>query len=230
MPFPLVIASNTTNGTGAGTSVTVNLPAATGGRMLMVSLHRCAVAGAIGWPIGWVELVDASSDASDDQMAIAYKWTTGAEGATMTVTQGNGKFANLTWLIANAQDPTIQAPELSTVATGTSTSPNPTTVTPTGGTKDYLFLWLGGWEGEQTSPPASQPANYSGPIGANSGVAGVVATNCRVASAWRANQASSEDPGAWTISVSDDWTAYAMAIHPAFARRPTADHNNPAFL
>jgi len=105
-------------------------------------------------------------------------------------------------------------PQLSTVATGSSTTPDPTTCTPTGGAKEYLWLWVGGWEGEQTSPPASNPTNYSSPIGANSSTVGVVTTNVRVAAAQRNLIAASEDPGSWTISVTDDWTAYTVAIHP----------------
>lgn len=180
-------------------------------------LFRSAVAGAIGWPDGsWNEMFDASSDAADDQMALAWRKATGTESSTITLSSGNGKFAALAWRVAGAVDPTIRAPELSTVATGTSTTPDPSACTPTGGAKNYLWIWLGGWEGEQTSPPASNPTNYSqNRSGANSGTAGVVTTNCRVAIAARQFNAASQDPGSWTISVSDDWTAYTLAVHPA---------------
>jgi len=215
MAFPVDAARATTNGTGAGTSVTVNLPAGIVAGNVLVALHRCAVAGAIGWPTGWTELKDASVDAADDQQALAYRKADGNEGTTMTVTQGNGKFASIVWRITGAEDPAVQAPEVSADATGTSATPDPASLTPTGGAKDYLWLWLGGWEGEQTSPPAGNPTNYSNPDGANSGTGGAIATNCRVAGASRQLNAASEDPPSWTISVSDDWTAWTLALHPA---------------
>lgn len=164
----------------------------------------------------WTALVSAdATDASDDKTWIFYRWADGGEGADESaIVSPSSKLVAITWRITGAQNPVTQAPELSTIATGTSAVPNPTTVTPTGGLKDYLFLWLGAWEGEQTSPPASNPTSYVNPVGADTGIGGAVATNCRAAGASRALTAASEDPGSWTISVSDDWTAWAMAIHP----------------
>jgi hypothetical protein len=212
--FPEIVTTNTTNGTTAGTSVTVNLPGGLVAGNLLVSIHRAAGAGAIGWPTGWVELVESTADASDDVTAIAWKAVNGTEGATMTVTQGSQKFANICLQISGAYDPGQQPPQISTAATGTSTTPDPTLLTPTGGSKDYMWLWLGGWEGEQTSPPASNPSGYLGGQGADSGTASTAPTNCRVARAVRFETTASQDPGSWTISVSDDWTAWVMAVHP----------------
>lgn len=216
MPFPNIKTSATTNGTSASATPTVNLPATIGVGNILVVLFRVAVAGAIGWPDGtWNELFDASSDAADDQMALAWRKSTGTEGSTIGLTCTSGKFAAISLQIEGGQDPNIQAPQLSTVATGTSTLPDPTTCTPTGGAKDYLWVWLGGWEGEQTSPPTGDPTNFTGRLGADSGTVGAVTTNVRVATSTRQFNGASLDAGSWTISVSDDWTAYLMAIHPA---------------
>lgn len=231
--FPSVLLSATTSGTAAAASVTVNLPStAANQRVLMVVLHRCAVVGAIGWPdASWIELFDDASDLSDDQTACAYKWVTAPLASTITVTQGNGKFASVAFTVAGVADPTIRAPEVSTVAIGTSTTPDPTAVTPTGGAKDYLIAWLGGWSGEQTSPPTGNPANYSGRLGANSSTSGLPATNAQVAVSFRKVNTTSEDPGSWTISVAPaGWSAWALALHPAFLRRAAIDHLDPSYL
>lgn len=222
MTFPTLIAANT-NGTTATTTPVVNLPASIVAGQTVWVVIRVAAAGAIGWPDGtWNEMFDASADGADDQMAAAWRLADGTEGSTITLSSGSGKFAAIACKFSGASDPTVQPPELSTVATGTSTTPDPTTCTPTGGAKDYLWIWLGGWQGEQNSPPAGQPTNYTNPGngGAESGIAGAVATNCRVAIAERNLNAASEDPGSWTISASDDWTAYCMAVHPAGAAPP----------
>lgn len=218
MAFPVVDGTATTNGTTATATPVVNLPAGIGVGNTVIVLVRVAVAGVIGWPAGWTELFDASSDAADDQMAAAWRKADGTEGATITLSSGNGKFAAIAYDISTAEDPTVQAPQLSTVATGTGTTPDPTTCTPTGGAKDYLWLWIGGWENEQTSPPTGTPTNFTDSLGADSGIAGAVTTNCRVASARRSLNAASLDAGSWTISVSDDWTAYLLAVHPSTAQ------------
>ena len=215
MAFPVVESTATTPRTGAETTSPVTYPATVSPNALIVCIARVAVAGAIGWPGGWTELVEDSSDASDDVTAIAYKTAVGDEdGTTFNVTHGDGKSAYIVYSITGAADPASQAPQLSAVAVGTSTAPDPAALTPTGGAKDYLWLWLGGWEGEQTSPPANNPTNYTNPLGASTAAAGAATGNCRVASARRDLNAASEDPPSWTISASDDWSAWTMAVHP----------------
>lgn len=220
MAFPVVESTATTGRTAAETTSPITYPATVSPNALLVAIVRVTVAGAIGWPVEWTELVEDSSDASDDVTAIAYRVADGTEdGLTFNVTHGSGKLAGIVYSITGAADPAVQAPQLSTVATGTSASPDPTGLTPTGGAKDYLWLWLGVWEGEQTSPPTGNPTNYSTPLGASTGTGGAITTNCRVASAQRSVNQSTEDPGLWTISVSDDWSAWVMAVHPASTDR-----------
>lgn len=216
MAFPVVEDKIGTGGTSTASPTAVSYPATVSAGALLVCIARCAVVGAIGWPSGWNELVEDSSDGSDDVSAIAWKAADGSEGGTtFSVTHGTGKSAYIVYSITGAENPATQPPQISTVAVGTSTTPNPTLLTPTGGTKDYLWLWLGCWEGEQTSPPAGNPTDYSATLGASSGTAGAVTTNVRCASAQHTSTDSSEDAGSWTISASDDWTAWVMAVHPA---------------
>jgi len=218
MAFPSVASTATTSGTTATTSAVVNLPASiTAGQSLLV-LIRSSAGGATTFPAGWTKIVDDDSDASDgsDRTALAWRRADGTEGATITVTLGNsGRFAAIAWRITGARNPELSPPEVSNVTTGVSTSPNPGSLTPTGGAQDYLWFWMGGWEGIQTSPPASNPVNYSSDIlGADSGTIGGIVGNVRVASATRQLNATTEDPGSWTISSSDDWTAVTVAIYP----------------
>ena len=215
MAFPIVQTSATTNGTTASATATVNLPTGIVSGETLVGILRTAVAGAHGWPAGWTELFDSTADASDDNTSCAWRKADGTEGATISVSQGNGKYAAIVYRISGATDPTVTPPEFAALATGTSATPDPGALSPTGGAKDYLWLWLGGWEGEQTSPPAGTPTNYTDALGASSGVAGAITTNCRVASARRNLNAASEDPPFWSISVSDDWTATVVALHPS---------------
>lgn len=218
--FPLVAGIATTNGTSATTSPVINLPSGIRSGETLLMLIRNAAGGTITFPnedTDWIQLFEDSSDASNDTMALAWRKANETEGATTTATFGtSGKFAAIVYRILGAIDPIERAPEFAALVTGSSATPDPGAVTPTGGAKKYLLIWMGGWEGIQSSPPGtSMPAGYNSPVGADSGAAGGLATNCRVATGYREAEVSSEDPGSWTISASDDWTATVVAVHPA---------------
>jgi hypothetical protein len=213
--FPVVETTATTDGTTASTSAVVNLPASIASGDLLVMLHRAAGAGALSWPAGWTQLAQSTADGSDDVTGVAYRAASGSEGATATVTQGNVKFANLCYRISNAANPATQPPEINTAVTSASDIPNPGSLTPTGGAKDYLWLWMGGITGSGTWPPsAGDPANYTDPIQANTGSADTNPDNCEVFSVRRVLNAVSEDPPLWDLNSSDFWTAWTVAVHP----------------
>ena len=202
-----------TNGTAAAAVKTINYPPTVVAGDTIYCVIRTAALGAHAFPADWTVQID---NASVDQQAWAWRKADGTEGGgTFQVSSANAKFAALTAAFMGATDPTVTPPSVSAVTTGNSNVPDPPLLNPGVGAKDFLWLWTGGWEGEQTSPPAGNPANYVNPAGANSGTGGAVATNCRVAVAERALNAASEGPPFWTISAADDWMAVTVAIHPA---------------
>src|SRR3989304_2391920 len=217
MAFP-VATTATTNGSTATTSAVVNLPGSIVTGQTLLVLIRCALGGTHTFPAGWTEVFEDGSDGSDDTTSLAWRRADGTEGASITVTLGtSSKFSAISWLVAGARNPELSPPEISNITTGNSTNPNPGSLTPSGGAQDYLWFWMGGWEGTQTSPPSGNPTNYtSNVVGADTGSTGGVSTNCRVASASRQLNAATEDPGSWAISgVGDDWTAVTVAVYPA---------------
>jgi len=220
--MPSIAATATTPGSAAATNKVCNLPAnIAAGNLLLLQL-RSADAETHSTPTGWTQLfLNDSSDGATDVHSLWYREADGNEGASVTV---NGtvslKFSSLSWRITGHESPAVQVPEFSTLAVGSSTTPDPPSFTPAGGPKDFLLIWMGCWEGEQTSPPASNPTNYgSNIIGASSGVGGAIATNCRSASASREANITTEDAGSWTISVLDDWTAWLVVVHPETTQR-----------
>src|SRR5262245_19737195 len=219
MASPTIRSVTGTNGTSASATPVVNLPSSVNGGDTIFVIFRSAAGGAIGWPDStWNEMVDAAPDGSGDQVGIAWKRAVGGEGGTtITLSSANAKFGAIAWAVAGATDPRVRAPELSTVATGTTGQPNATTVTPTGGSKDYLFITFALNEGEQTGITA-YPTNYTdGQSGlVNSGTAGAATTNVTLEGAGRQATASSEDAGAWNIAGTlSNWSAYTAAFHPA---------------
>jgi hypothetical protein len=164
---------------------------------------------------GWTELLDENVT---NGITMWYRVSDGAEGATVTMTSAQAiRSAETAYQISGAENPATQAPQLSTVATGTSANPNATTCTPTGGAKDYLWITMFGQAGEQADDDTlttATPTNYGSPIEKTCGVAG---TNLggMIASAHWTNNAASDDAGAWTSSDTTAWRAYTIAVHPA---------------
>src|SRR3990172_4690862 len=216
--FPVVDARASTNGTTAASNAVVTLAGSQNDGDTLIVLHRSADGTAShGYPANWNVLFNDASDASDDRISAAWCRVSGtncSSGGTITITQTSSKFASIAFTISNAIDSTIRAPEFATLTTGSSATPDPGNLSPTGGSKDYLWIWAGGWEGEQTSPPSGNPTNYANATGADSGTGGLDPSNVRVATAERTLTAAYEDPGSWTISVSDDWAATVIVVHP----------------
>lgn len=225
--YPLVAGVMGTDGSTATTTPAINLPSGIEAGETLLILVRNAAGGTITFPsegTTWIQLFEDSSDGSNDTTALAWKKADGTEGATVSLTFGtSGKFAALAFRIKNAADPTVRPPEFSTLTTGSGVGADAGTVTPTGGTKKYLFILMIGAEGENAAPPGGVPVGasatdmiYSATWGASSGTGGAVATNCEVVATYREAEAASENPGNWNAlsSAADDWTATCVAIHP----------------
>jgi len=225
--FPTLTAQNptadsstggaATSGSTAATSHSVVLPATVNANDLLMMFGRVAVTGTVAVTGGGWTITQDSSDASDDVTFWAYRDTLAdgtEDGTSVTVTHGNGKMAAVTMAIGGAEAIATQPPQASTVVTGTSVNPDPGSLTPTGGAKDYLWLWFGGWEGEQTlsKTPAT---NFTDDPDVSTGTGGVVATNCQIKTGRQELNTSSLNPVFITLSASDDWTAWTIAVHPA---------------
>ena len=132
----------------------------------------------------------------------------------MTVT--STKFASIAYNIQNFSG----TPEYSTVATGTSNAPDPSTVTPAGGSAEYLWLaafYMAGEEADDdtwcNSAP-STPGAFGNLTQKTTGTSGAASTNCEVAAADYTSTAASCDPGAFNTDQSLAWRAYTVAISP----------------
>jgi hypothetical protein len=243
--FPVVESITANNATGgaatagdtAATSHVVTLPATISAGALLLIVGRVTVVGAVAVTGGGWTIVQDATDASDDTSFWMYRNAVAdgtEDGTTITITHGSGKLACGAMSITGAEPPATQAPQTSTIAIGTGTAPSPTTCTPTGGAKDYLWIALGLCDGEQTCPPGTIPASYGASAGWTTGVAGIAVTNAIVFTATRNLNAASEDAGTWTLSAAPTgWTSWCIAVHPASAAGWTASQlidNEPVRL
>jgi hypothetical protein len=100
-------------------------------------------------------------------------------------------------------------------STGVGTSgstPNPKLCNPANwGTEDTLWLVVCGVDTSRTF--SGFPANYTTTASDVSGGS----TGASLGTAWRNNAIDQEDPGTFTISASDDWSCFTVAIRPAAA-------------
>jgi hypothetical protein len=220
MASPVDAARLSSSITTAADPLSVNLPSGLGtaGELLVV-YGRTAGAQTFNLPSGWTWLLENNiADATDDATSIIYRWTDGTETSPFSWdVSAAAKGATLSWRITGAENPATQVPQVGTINTGTTGAnvANPGAVTPTGGSKDYLFLAAMGLDGEGNGPTGF-PTNYINATGANSGTGGAVATNCSVGGASRQLTASTEDPGAFThLTATTGWMALTVAIHPA---------------
>lgn len=214
MAFPAVVTTAETAVTTAGTSHQVTLPSGVvaGDLVLIVTARGVAVA-TFNSLAGWTEVVD---DGAANGVTVWARTADGGEGSTVTFTSSaNTRSASIAYRISGAKAVGSQVPEISTVATGSSTTPNATTCTPTGGAKDYLWVSLFSRSGEEADDDtwvSAAPANFGGLLQKACGTAGVNLGGM-IAAATYQNNAASLDAGSFTCATGG-WRAYTVAVHP----------------
>lgn len=200
--------------TTASTTHTITFPSGSSSGDLIVVFFAFAVESPTAWSDGFTTL-----DTLDNEV-IVYKQIDGSEGGNVSPTIGNTKSSWIVYRISGHANPATQAPEY--VATGqNTTTPNPLLLTPTGGTKDYLFIqalvYIAAEEADDDTWANSAPSGYSGLLQKTSGTGGAATTNSYVATAHRAATVSSEDAGTWSVDVANPVAIYSVVIHPAAA-------------
>ena len=214
MAAPVDAARVATNISTAATSHAINVGSPAAGTLLILLIRFGAAPGTVTFT-GYTQLVADTSDASDDDTRVYYRWADGAEGATDTLTTVNSvKLGAICWGITGAEHPSTAVPTISTVAVGTTTAntANPGSVAPTGAPVDTLYLAMMGLDGSARTPTAG-PASYSNFI-ASQTTGGATATQSALGGASRQLTASSsDDPGTFTHPAAlAAWTAFTVAI------------------
>jgi hypothetical protein len=201
--------------TAFGTDTTdhyVNMPATVNEGGLLIALFTNDGSATVTTPGGWTQLASNASGAAV-RLSVYYKIAAGTEGGTMVnfVTSAAEQAAAQVYRISDWHGTT--PPEISTAATGTSTSPNPASLNPAGwDVADTLWLAVAGQDRGDQSGTTAYPAHYT------DGVSSLSSNNigsCRIHSACRMLAAASEDPGAFTIPTSEEWVAFTIAVRPA---------------
>lgn len=221
MAFPAVVGTPTeSNATADDASpFTVSRPAGVSGQLTIAIIGTDGVP-TLTWPTGYTEFFSQAAGGSF-QIKGAYHQEDGTEGTTFDITSSaSEKWAAIVYSISGAANPATQAPEATTFAGGTATTtPDPPSITPTGGSKDYLFIAAVNNDGEEADDDTwgnTSPTSYtpSPPRQKSTDIAGVASTNCSLETAERALTAATEDPGTFANDLSKTYHAATIAVHP----------------
>lgn len=193
----------------------------TAGQLLILFMKLGAPTSAGLQVPGWTSLVANHVDGGFYRNDIWYRWSDGTETGTFSLDLVSAqKGAVIIWRITGAANPSTQAPQAASGAnfTTTANTANPASISPTGGSKDYLFLILAGCDGETQT---FSHATYTNVTNANSGTAGAVATNVRTAGGSLQKTTATEDPAVFTHAAANaGGAAWTIAIHPAAPAGP----------
>jgi hypothetical protein len=210
---------------------------------IIVCYQSSAGAGAPGgtvfsaWGASFIEFCDQmTTNSSTMAIGAAYKWSTGAETGTFDVTQSatvTGHAAMILLAINGAHIST--PPEVGTIANGTAAAADPGSLNPTNwDIEDTLWIAVGA-SGETATTGsytgiASAPTNYTNY--ADTGISADVVGGVEGAVGFRQLAAASEDPGAFSVDVSNARnSALLIAVRPNYIpRNPGINHQNPAVL
>jgi len=208
MAFPQVEATNHSVEASNTTSHTVSLPASISSGETLLVFFSTDGGNTATFPEGWTKFF-GKDNGSDNHLAIAWRKADGEEGASITVTTTDSEHStHISYRISGAIDPTSTAPEVSTGATGDDRNPNPDSLTPGGGSDEYLWIAVVG--NDHGSTADTYPTDYTDGETYKSDSIGA----CGVAAARRENETDSEDPNTFAFTPTVGWVACTVAVYP----------------
>lgn len=216
MSFPSVAAVENSVSATDLTSHTVDLPTGIQSGDLLVVWFVCDQNPLITWPSGWTVLQN-ENNGNVTRSSLGVRVADGTEGSTITITtdavqQSAHWSARISQWYGNLTDG-VASNIYGDEALSISTTPDPQSLDPANwGAEDTLWIALHGHDhGNRTQ--SAIPANYTnGEYIASTGTFG-----CALGVARRELNASSEDPGTFTISSSEEWVSATLAIRPSAA-------------
>jgi hypothetical protein len=207
-----VVASVTETAFGSDTTNhNVTMPGTVNEGDLLIVLFTNEGSATVTTPDGWTTLASNAANAAV-RLSVCYKTAAGTEAGTVVdfVTSAAEQAAAQVYRITDWHGTT--PPEISTAATGTSTAPNPASLNPAGwDVASTLWIAVAGQDRGDQSGTTAYPASYAD---GTSTLSSFTTGSCRIYSASRVLAAASENPGAFTIPVWEEWVAFTIAVRP----------------
>ncbi len=207
MAFPVVSGSTNSQETANTTTSNVTLPGSiASGDLVLAFLALDAGAGtAPTWPSPWVSIL--ADQGTGFNVYVGYLIASGGE-TTVAVTHTSERSNHIALRITSWHGTT--PPEITVKANGSSTTPDPPSLTPSWGALDTLWIALTGCDDSATPYPIT-----AWPY-ANNQASNATATSAADLALCTNNvNAASQDPGTFTMTVTETWNAYTVAVRPA---------------
>lgn len=195
--------SNATTAGGIATTHNVNLPATIeAGDLLIMYIAIDGAEAITSPPSGWTQLYDVANGTAVRHAAFWKRAVGNEDAGTEAVTIANSdNIAAAVVAYEGAGDP-----EAGTAATGSSENPDPPSLTPAGGAKDYLWIAAVGTDAGD-GDVQSAPSGYLGLIA-------VDGTGINLGVARKELNASSDNPGTFDLLDTNAYVANTIAIPP----------------
>ena len=211
MAFATIVSVTATAFGTAATAHLVGLPTLNSGD-LAVLLWMSHDGGAPTTPTGWTQ-IHTFAVGSVSHSRVYTRKADGGEGATVDVVTGTNAFAAAQVYRVTGWSGTLTDVEMSE-NDGASENPNSPSLTPTFGAADHVWLTVSHSIDDDETVTA-YPTNYTDGVNTLSG--GGTNSGPAVGSARRELNATSENPGTFTISGGETWAAITIAIPPSAA-------------
>jgi hypothetical protein len=200
---PAIVSSIGTNGPSASSPAVVSLPASlvSGNKIVIIFGHNPTAT--VTTPSGWTLLdsVQSTIGTNDRKLYIFEKTSDGTEGATVNITISGQTWSAVAYQISGSASATLVAKVGASVA---SVNPDPPNNNPG---SSALTLWIAAACKRQTTTLSAAPSGYANLVtGLSSG------SNVSTAAADKTSTASSEDPGTFTGTGSDNWAAITLGF------------------
>lgn len=209
MAFPTIQTADTKNGvvTTNSNSWTLIYPTNIAAGDLLIAFVAADGFPSLTWPANWVG-IGATSGGAAVVLAVRYKIALGSESGTFTVSldateQGAWRIFRITgWHGTTPPD------SASIDGGGSSQFPDPPNLNASWGAADNLWFASCGVDTSRTISVYPYPDNQTADVSGGSGGAtlGLCTKNLN---------ASSDNPGTFTISASDDWAVETVVVRPA---------------
>ena len=159
----------------------------------------------------WTTIYEENAGGNGPTMEIAWKKANGNEDGTTIELETNSveESVHMSYAIQNAADPEVFPPEASNEASGHSSSPDPESLSPSGGSKSYLWFAFYGCDDDDLA--SSYPSTYTDNRESYESSSG--GGTCAIGAASREYTSSSDNPGSFSIS-SEQWEAATVAVFP----------------
>jgi hypothetical protein len=187
------------------TSHAVPLPNGVSPGDLLIVVFPYDGGGGVAWPAGWTEILDRAN--GSHALAVAYRRADGSEGPTVSVITQAEQAVGFTYRITGSHVTT--APEIVS-AVGSSTTPDPSGLTPSWGSANTLWLAAYGINGGPDKPGPSFPLTDN-QLWARTGGSG--ASGGALAS--QVITAATLNPDAFVNTANLQWVAATIAVRPA---------------